>query len=87
MTHHVTAIERRNRDEIEDTQHDIDDHHFDIASRHNGTRSELVSAEIRPERTEDDLLVPAARASLYHDQNQHGASRNHKVADRARPPR
>ena len=83
MTHHVTAIERRNRDEVENAEHDIDDHQFVNTSLHNGTRSELVSAKLEPWSVPKTICSPSGRSSLHQDQNQHGASRNHKIADRS----
>ncbi len=52
-------------------------------SLHNGTKSELVSAKLSPCSVPKTICSPAADSILYHDENQYGAGRDHKIADRS----
>src|SRR5712692_12074927 len=81
MAQHMTAIERRNRYEVEHAEHDIDHHHREYKLAQRDKERICVSKSRALECAEDDLLS-GGRSGLYKNQNQHGAAGHHKIADR-----
>src|SRR5437867_12584948 len=82
MPEYMTAIERRNGDEVENSEHDIDHHHrkYKLAQRN---EKGIGFSKARTLQCAKDDFLSGGRSILYKNKNQYGGSGNHKITNRS----
>ena len=83
MTDHVAAIQRRNRNEIENAEHDIDEHQFVEQASTTAQETNWYRVRYKPCESPKTISRPTGRHQLHEGQNEYGADRDHKIADRS----